>query len=95
VNNVLALILLFSHNALVGSVILGRIDTVAHCHKANAAAIVQHAKDIPAGVQAFGLCIDTGPFAQRLKAAPRQFNPAGKNPADPLNAESFQQTASR
>lgn len=94
-SNILALVLLFAHNALVGSVILGQTDTVAHCHKANAAAIAQHAPKLPQGVTAFGLCIDTGPFAQALKAAPQQFNPAQKNPADPLNSESFQQTASR
>lgn len=91
-HNILALILLFAHNGLVGSVTLGITDTVAHCHKANAAAIAQHQKDLPPGVQAFGLCIDTTPFAGALKQAP-QTVPQLHDPVNPTNPQTSQQTA--
>lgn len=88
---VLALILLFHAGQLAGAKIIGPAPNVNACHQGLAAIVkANETKLEAAGLQAFGLCIDTTPFSQHL---PRSSEPMKKNPADPLSNESFQQTA--
>lgn len=84
---VLALILLFHAGQLAGAKIIGPAPNVNACHQGLAAIVkAKESKLEAAGLQPFGLCIDTTPFSQRLP------EPMKKNPADPLSNESFQQT---
>lgn len=88
---VLALILLFHAGQLAGAKIIGPAPNVTACHQGLAAIVkANSAKIEAAGLQAFGLCIDTTPFSQHLQVQPAE--PMKKNPADPLSNESFQQT---
>lgn len=86
---VLALLLFFHAGQLAGAKVMGPAPTAAACHKGLAQIVKANSTQLEAhGLQAFGLCIDTTPFSQRLPAPP--VAPLKKNPSDPLSNQSFQ-----
>ena len=76
--SVLNEVLFFHHGLIVQAHVIGTSVTPTDCHKANAKAIKKHQHEVPKDFEAFGLCIDTRPFAEQLRQAPKMRKKDGK-----------------